>query len=83
MAKYLNSLDAHVIAFGRKPKLDAEASQYISAYYSKEMFSEFLRNCDYFINVLPSTDETEGFLNGNILESCKGSHKFSIVKYTK
>ena len=34
-----------------------------------------MRNCDYVINVLPSTEQSKGLLNGNLLKECqqKGS----------
>lgn len=68
----LHLLGAEIIGYGRKPTLDRENSKHISRYYSKDGLTEFLKSCNYFINVLPSTPESIGLLNGNILENCKG-----------
>lgn len=48
-----------------------ESLNYIDEHRTIEHLSEVLTNCDYIINVLPSTPSTLGLLNGNILENCK------------
>lgn len=39
---------------------------------------DILKNCDYIINVLPSTENTIGLLNGNVLEHCKDKNAVFI-----
>ncbi|KAF3426186.1 hypothetical protein E2986_03281 [Frieseomelitta varia] len=48
-----------------------ESLNYIDEHRTIEHLPEVLTNCDYIINVLPSTPSTLGLLNGNILENCK------------
>ncbi|XP_076654658.1 glyoxylate/hydroxypyruvate reductase A [Halictus rubicundus] len=49
-----------------KEKLD-----YLDEHRTIESLPEVLKQCDYIVNVLPSTPDTLGLLNGNILENCK------------
>lgn len=35
-----------------------------------ENLKEFLSNCDYVVNVLPSTEQTRNLLSGNMLQNC-------------
>nr|XP_006822268.1 PREDICTED: putative D-3-phosphoglycerate dehydrogenase-like [Saccoglossus kowalevskii] len=53
-------------------------SQYINHYRQMSMLPELLENCDYVCNVLPSTKQTIGLLNGNVLESCKAKKSVFI-----
>lgn len=39
---------------------------------------DILKHCDYIINVLPSTKNTVGLLNGNVLEHCKDKNAVLI-----
>lgn len=80
VAKNLNYLGATVIGYGRKASFDAEGNNYVTEYYDKSNFSDFLRKCDYFINVLPSTIETQGLLNGTVLENCKGQYNYINIQ---
>ncbi|XP_066300680.1 glyoxylate/hydroxypyruvate reductase A-like [Branchiostoma lanceolatum] len=46
-------------------------SPYVDHYRKFSELPEIMQKCDYICNVLPSTAETRGLLNGHILESCK------------
>lgn len=48
-----------------------ETVPYVDEYRTAESLPDVLENCDYIINVLPSTRDTVGLLNGNILQHCK------------
>lgn len=79
VAKHLHYLGTTIIGYGRRPSLDTEGFKYIAEYYHKNSFSDFLRKCDYFINVLPSTPETQGLLNGTVLENCKSWYNYMFI----
>ncbi|XP_078035720.1 glyoxylate/hydroxypyruvate reductase A isoform X2 [Augochlora pura] len=49
-----------------KEKLD-----YVDEHRTIESIHEMLKECDYVVNVLPSTPNTLGLLNGNMLQNCK------------
>lgn len=36
-----------------------------------EELPKFLRACDYVVNILPSTEQTKGLLNGEVLKNCE------------
>lgn len=78
VAEILNKFGARVFGFGRKSNLDKDDKSFVKGYYTKPTLKEFLQNCDYVINVLPSTPETKGLLNGGVLQNCKG--KILILK---
>lgn len=48
-----------------------EELPYLDEHRTVEKLSDILENCDYIINVLPSTPNTVGLLNGNVLQRCK------------
>ncbi|CAL7933253.1 unnamed protein product [Xylocopa violacea] len=48
-----------------------ENLDYINEHRTVEYLPEMLTQCDYVINVLPSTQNTFGLLNGNMLQNCK------------
>lgn len=76
-------MGAKIIGFGRSSSLEAAEKRHISEYYVKPNLAVFLQKCDYFVNVLPSTPETQKLLNGNILENCTGIVLFlSIYTFT-
>jgi phosphoglycerate dehydrogenase-like enzyme len=56
-----------------------ENPEYIDKLYVKGEFSEFLSDLDYVISTLPSTKETNGLLNDNVLKNCKRSPVFINV----
>lgn len=45
----------------------------------REQFSKFFELNDYIVNILPSTHETRGLLNGDVLKSCKEGAVFINV----
>ncbi|XP_063902932.1 glyoxylate/hydroxypyruvate reductase A-like [Zophobas morio] len=70
IGKTLYALGATVLAFGRRPALpDGNEYSHVSKYYTKETLPLFLKECDYIINVLPKTDETDGILDNDVLEN--------------
>ncbi|KAG5886206.1 hypothetical protein JTB14_012573 [Gonioctena quinquepunctata] len=71
IAKSLNYMGAKVIGLRRRETLDLEKKNYIEEYYTVKNLNQFLQSCDYVVNVLPSTIESKGLLDGNVLESCK------------
>lgn len=48
-----------------------EQLDYVDEHRTTDLLPDILKNCDYIINVLPSTKNTIGLLNGTILEHCK------------
>lgn len=48
-----------------------EKLHYLDEHRTIAYLPEMLTHCDYIINVLPSTPNTIGLLNGNVLQSCK------------
>ncbi|CAH1105244.1 unnamed protein product [Psylliodes chrysocephalus] len=71
VAKTLNLMGAKILGYGRQQNFDLEQNKHISNYFTKSNLPQMLQNCDYLVNILPSTPETEGLLNGEILENCK------------
>ncbi|GJQ86442.1 hypothetical protein Trydic_g10349 [Trypoxylus dichotomus] len=71
IAEILHKLGATIFGFGRRPNLDHNAKNFVKEYYTTAKFGDFLKNCDYLVNVLPSTAETKGLLNGGVLQYCK------------
>lgn len=62
-----------MIGYGRQPLPEVKIDiSYTSEYYERTRLHEMLKKCDYIINMLPSTEETAGLLNGSVLENCKG-----------
>ncbi|XP_057321238.1 glyoxylate/hydroxypyruvate reductase A-like [Microplitis mediator] len=51
---------------------------YIDEYRTTNLLPEFLSNCDYVINILPATPETDGLLNGDVLKNCKENNTIFI-----
>ena len=69
IAQKLNAFGATVWGVTRTPL--KEELCYIDEHRTIECLPEMLKNCDYIVNVLPSTPNTLGLLNGNVLENCK------------
>lgn len=72
----LNYLGAKVYGYGRSERNDLG---YLQGYYTKSHLQDFLKELDYVVNVMPSTKETEGLLNGGLLENCSGNNKNKIL----
>jgi len=51
-----------------------EKLPYLDEHRTVDNLPDILKNCDYIINVLPSTQDTIGLLNDNVLEHCKGKN---------
>lgn len=56
--------------YGRSERKDLG---YLRGYYTKLHLQDFLKEVDYLINVMPTTNETVGLLNNGVLENCSGS----------
>ncbi|XP_044266379.1 glyoxylate/hydroxypyruvate reductase A HPR2-like isoform X2 [Tribolium madens] len=78
IGKILNMLGARILALGRRPALPAgDDYSHVSRYHTKETLPSLLKECDYIISVLPSTRETNGLLDNDILKNC--SDKKSVL----
>ncbi|KZC05803.1 PREDICTED: glyoxylate/hydroxypyruvate reductase A-like [Dufourea novaeangliae] len=69
IAQQLKAFGANVWGITRgqlKEKLD-----YLDQHRTIEFLPEMLKQCDYIVNVLPSTPNTLGLLNGDMLQNCK------------
>ncbi|CAK9817587.1 Glyoxylate/hydroxypyruvate reductase A [Anthophora quadrimaculata] len=69
IAQKLKTFGATVWGMTRTPL--KEKLDYLDEHRTIECLSEVLTNCDYIVNVLPSTNNTMGLLNGNVLRDCK------------
>ncbi|XP_003695020.1 uncharacterized protein LOC100864050 isoform X1 [Apis florea] len=69
IAEKLKIFGATVWGMSRTPL--KENLNYLDEHRTTAYLSEILTNCDYIINVLPSTPNTLGLLNGNVLQSCQ------------
>ncbi|XP_011861453.1 PREDICTED: glyoxylate/hydroxypyruvate reductase HPR3-like [Vollenhovia emeryi] len=49
-----------------------EKPPYLDEHRTADGLPDILKNCDYVINIMPSTQDTVGLLNGSVLEHCKG-----------
>lgn len=70
IAKTLKTLKAEIWVLVRTIPEDNEKLPFVDHYRKVEDLPEFLQKCDYFINVLPSTPQTTGLLNGDVLKNC-------------
>ncbi|XP_049955047.1 glyoxylate/hydroxypyruvate reductase A-like isoform X2 [Schistocerca serialis cubense] len=70
IARTLKSLRAEIWALVRKIPEDKEKLAFVDNYRKVEDLPEFLQKCDYVINVLPSTPQTTGLLNADLLKNC-------------
>lgn len=55
-----------------------ERLSYLDEHRTIDGLQDILENCDYIINILPSTPITEGLLNGTILQHCKAKNTIFI-----
>ncbi|KAK2577225.1 hypothetical protein KPH14_003371 [Odynerus spinipes] len=69
IAQHLKMFDATIWGMTRTPLKDR--INYIDEHRTTDLLPDILKNCDYIINVLPSTKDTIGLLNGQVLENCK------------
>ncbi|XP_070546765.1 glyoxylate/hydroxypyruvate reductase A-like [Ptychodera flava] len=52
--------------------------EHVDHYRKMDRLQELLENCDYICNVLPSTQETIGLLNGDVLQPCQAKKSIFI-----
>ncbi|XP_022903976.2 glyoxylate/hydroxypyruvate reductase A-like [Onthophagus taurus] len=73
VVQILNMLGASVFGFGRKSDPDVAIKPYLNEYFTNTNTNlvDFLKKCDYVINILPNTVETKGLLSGGVLKNCK------------
>jgi phosphoglycerate dehydrogenase-like enzyme len=63
--------DARILACrARPPPADASPHPHVAEQYGVDRLSEFLSACDYVVSVLPSTPQTRGLLDGDVLQAC-------------
>lgn len=55
-----------------------ERLSYLDEHRTVDGLQDILENCDYIINILPSTQNTEGLLNGTVLQHCKAKNSIFI-----
>ncbi|XP_023230458.1 uncharacterized protein LOC111630577 [Centruroides sculpturatus] len=67
VAKFLKQRGSIVYGFAKHPRTVEEFGSFDNIFTD---ISELLKQCDYICNVLPSTSETKGLLNGNTLQKC-------------
>lgn len=65
-------MGAKIYGYGRSEKKNLKCFE---GYYTKPQLQEFLTKIDYLINVMPSTKETQGLLNGGLFENCQGNNE--------
>lgn len=51
---------------------------YLDEHKTINGLQDILQNCDYIINILPSTPNTDGLLNGTVLQHCKAKSTIFI-----
>ncbi|XP_064213238.1 glyoxylate/hydroxypyruvate reductase A isoform X2 [Tribolium castaneum] len=81
IGKILHMLGATIFALGRRPALPpGDGYSHVSSYHTKETLPSLLKECDYIVSVLPSTRETDGLLDNDVLKNCadKGSVLINI-----
>lgn len=55
-----------------------ERLSYLDEHRTVDNLQDVLKNCDYIINILPSTRNTDGLLNGTVLQHCKAKNTVFI-----
>lgn len=64
-------MGAKIYGYGRSEREDLG---YLQGYYTKPRLQDFLKDLDYVINVMPSTNETKSLLNNGLLKNCSGNN---------
>ncbi|XP_066597862.1 glyoxylate/hydroxypyruvate reductase A-like [Prorops nasuta] len=76
IAKKLKLFGATIWGMTRtKPK---EELSFVDKHKTTDELYDILQNCDYIINVLPTTEMTRGLLNGDVLMNCKSKSSVFI-----
>ncbi|XP_024874795.1 uncharacterized protein LOC112456474 [Temnothorax curvispinosus] len=75
--------------WGMTRTVPKENVPYLDEHRTVDDLPDILKNCDYVINIMPSTQDTVGLLNGNVLELCRGKNavfinvgRSSVIKET-
>ncbi|XP_077278971.1 glyoxylate/hydroxypyruvate reductase A [Temnothorax americanus] len=75
--------------WGMTRTVPKENVPYLDEHRTVDDLPDILKNCDYVINIMPSTRDTVGLLNGNVLECCRGKNavfinvgRSSVIKET-
>jgi len=55
-----------------------ERDDTVSRYFVREELAEMLSSCDYIINILPATTDTNGILSNDVLKSCRNAGFINI-----
>ncbi|XP_015588309.1 uncharacterized protein LOC107264501 isoform X2 [Cephus cinctus] len=76
IAKTLKGFGATI--WGMNRMIPKEKLDFIDELRTTNSLNEILENCDYIINILPSTEESKGLLSGNVLEACKNKDTIFI-----
>ncbi|XP_069954126.1 glyoxylate/hydroxypyruvate reductase A isoform X3 [Cherax quadricarinatus] len=71
VAKYLRTFNSTVHAYTRTAPPVESKSIHVDKYWRSDELPLFLQQCDYIVNILPSTSETRGMLGSDILKNAK------------
>jgi len=71
IAKVAKAFSMTVWAVVRTMPSDQQKCTYVDEYREGSKLSEMLSSCDYICCVLPSTPQTDGLLDGQVLSACK------------
>ncbi|XP_029175955.1 uncharacterized protein LOC114944278 [Nylanderia fulva] len=64
--------------WGMTSSTPKEKLSYLDEHRTVDGLQDILENCDYIINILPSTPNTNGLLNGTVLQHCKAKNTVFI-----
>ncbi|KAL0099206.1 hypothetical protein PUN28_020050 [Cardiocondyla obscurior] len=64
--------------WGMTQSIPEKKLPYLDEHRTVNDLPDILKNCDYVVNILPSTQDTVGFLNGDVLEHCKAKNAIFI-----
>ncbi|KAL6425461.1 hypothetical protein ACFW04_009561 [Cataglyphis niger] len=64
--------------WGMTRSIPKKKLSYVDEYKTVDGLQDILKNCDYIINILPSTRNTDGLLNGTVLQHCKAKNSVFI-----
>lgn len=71
VARSLKTFHSEVHAFTRTVPSPERMSNDVDKYWHTGELHEFLGQCDYIVNIMPSTPDTRGMLGGNTLKHAK------------
>ncbi|KAK3893062.1 hypothetical protein Pcinc_003108 [Petrolisthes cinctipes] len=71
VARCLKCFGGTVHAFTRTPPTPDNTSQHVDKYRHTGELKEFLQECDYIVNIMPSTPDTKEMLGNDILSNAK------------